>query len=300
MLAAEQTMKIVWAVNPFDREPVAVRALGKLLVTIIKRAEHDVVPLYVSSRAESALNTAFDVPESARYTSYPERILAEKLKQKGFPVLKGKVVFEDSKSLKATTDRMIQTAVKEKADILAVSTHSRKGIKRLLVGSFAEYAIAHSPIPLLVMNPYARVPDNVNKILFASDLSKPAKKAFADVLKIAKKWKCSIVFLHAPDAIYAHALDKKDPDVIKYQKFVDEGVEDAVRTAKAAGVTITPIIDNEIEEVYALIMRQTRRQGADILVTAAHSGAVKGAVLGSVTKQLIREAKTPVLVMKSV
>lgn len=293
-------MKIVWAVNPFDREPVAVRALGKLLVTLIKRAAHDVVPLYVSSRAETALNTAFDVPESARYTTYPERILEEKLKQKGFPVLKGKVVFQDTKSLKATADRMIQAATKEKAEILAVSTHSRKGIKRLLVGSFTEYTIAHSPLPLLVMNPYARVPDSVSKIVFASDLSKPAKKAFADFLKIAKKWKCSVVFLHAPDAIYAHALDKKDPDVIKYQKLVDDGVADAVKAAKAAGVPMTVVVDNEIEEVYALIMRQTRRQGADILVTAAHSGTVKGALLGSVTKQLIREAKTPVLVMKSV
>lgn len=299
MLVPESHMKIVWAVNPFDREPVAVRALGKLLVTLIKRAEHDVVPLYVSSRAETALNTAFEVAEEHRYTKYPEQILTEKLKQKGFPVLRGKVVFEDTKSLKAATERMIQTAVKEKADILAVSTHSRKGIKRLLVGSFAEYAISHSPFPLLVMNPYARVPDGVSKLMFASDLSKPGRKAFMDLLKIAKKWKCSVVFLHAPDAIYAHALDKKDKDVIKYQKYVDDGIAEAVRLAKDAGVSMTTVIDNEIEEVYSLIMRQARRQGADILVTAAHSGTVKGAVLGSVTKQLIREAKLPILVMKS-
>lgn len=292
-------MKIVWAVNPFDREPVAVRALGKLLVMLIKRAAHDVLPVYVSSRAESALNSAFNVPAKDRYTSYPESILAEKLKQKGFPVLHGKVVFEDTRSLKETVDRLIATAVKEKADMLAVSTHSRKGIKRLLVGSFAEYAVSHSPIPLFVMNPYGNVPDSVSKIMFASDLSKPARQAFKELLKIAKKWKCSVTFLHAPDAIYAHALDKRDPDVIKYQKSVDEGVAEAEKAAKAAGVTCTAIIDTEIEEVHELIMRQARRQRADILVTAAHSGTVKGALLGSVTRQLIREAKLPVLVMKS-
>lgn len=273
--------------------------MGKLLPRLFSRATHNIIPFYVASRAETALNNAFEVPQESRYTRYPEQILSKKLKQVGFPVLQGKVVFEDTMSLKATVDCLIRSALKEKADLITLSTHSRKGIKRFFVGSFAEYAVRHSPIPLLVMNPYAKVPTGINKLMFASDLSKPCRKAFAEFLMIAKAWKVEVVFLHAPDVLYAHALDKKDREVVRYQEFVDAGIAEAVRRAKDAGVSITTVIDNEIEEVYSRIMRQARKQGAQMIVTAAHSGVVKGAVLGSVTKQLIREAALPILVMKS-
>jgi nucleotide-binding universal stress UspA family protein len=49
------------------------------------------------------------------------------------------------------SDALIATAKKQKADLIVMASHGRKGIKRLLLGSETQQVLTHSHIPVLVL-----------------------------------------------------------------------------------------------------------------------------------------------------
>lgn len=49
------------------------------------------------------------------------------------------------------SDAIIATAKKQKADLIVMASHGRKGIKRLLLGSETQQVLTHSLIPVLVL-----------------------------------------------------------------------------------------------------------------------------------------------------
>ena len=50
-------------------------------------------------------------------------------------------------------EEIISIAEKEKADMIIMGTHGRKGIDRILFGSVAEKVVKNSPVPVLTIRP---------------------------------------------------------------------------------------------------------------------------------------------------
>ena len=48
-------------------------------------------------------------------------------------------------------DAIINTAKKQKAELIVMASHGRRGIKRLLLGSETQQVLTHSAIPVLVL-----------------------------------------------------------------------------------------------------------------------------------------------------
>lgn len=51
-------------------------------------------------------------------------------------------------------EKIIEIGRKEKADLIVIGTHGRKGLDKILFGSVAERVIQLSPIPVVSLNPY--------------------------------------------------------------------------------------------------------------------------------------------------
>ena len=49
------------------------------------------------------------------------------------------------------SDAVIAAARKQKADLIVMASHGRKGVKRLLLGSETQQVLTHSEIPVLVL-----------------------------------------------------------------------------------------------------------------------------------------------------
>jgi nucleotide-binding universal stress UspA family protein len=49
------------------------------------------------------------------------------------------------------SDAIIAAAKKNKADLIVMASHGRKGLKRLLLGSETQQVLTHSHIPVLVL-----------------------------------------------------------------------------------------------------------------------------------------------------
>ena len=46
---------------------------------------------------------------------------------------------------------LVETAVRERADLIVVGTHGRTGVRRLLLGSVASHVVTHAPCSVLVV-----------------------------------------------------------------------------------------------------------------------------------------------------
>jgi len=135
---------------PLDGTEAAEKAIPNVL-ELASYNNAEVHLLYVASNP--AIGYAWDYPviattnfiemeENAR--RYIEKI-RDKIAQKGV-----KVSAEVCDG--AVAPAIIDVAEKENVDLIAMYTHARKGLSRLLMGSFTEEVIHDSPIPVLVVH----------------------------------------------------------------------------------------------------------------------------------------------------
>lgn len=75
----------------------------------------------------------------------------EKVKEKlaGYGITRVKILICEGNP----GDEIIKVAKKEKIDLIMLSTHGRSGLKRLMLGSVADYVIRHSQCPILTVHP---------------------------------------------------------------------------------------------------------------------------------------------------
>lgn len=80
-----------------------------------------------------------------------EKALAATVGQFGSDLCKKAVVLDAMDVPRAITD----FAKSEKADYIAMATHGRSGLRRLLLGSVAEQVLRHSSVPVILYPPAA-------------------------------------------------------------------------------------------------------------------------------------------------
>src|SRR5262249_57788631 len=83
------------------------------------------------------------------------------------------------------------SAREKNADLIALATHGRGGLARLLMGSVAEEVLRHSPIPVLLTRPGMVVHD-FKRIAVALDGSERGESILTDVVPLARKLKAGV------------------------------------------------------------------------------------------------------------
>lgn len=81
---------------------------------------------------------------------------------------------------------LLNYAHESNADLIAVSTLSRKGATRFLFGSFAETLVLQSDIPVLILSPKTQFAGPLSEILFPTDLGETSKETLERVAEMAK------------------------------------------------------------------------------------------------------------------
>jgi nucleotide-binding universal stress UspA family protein len=83
------------------------------------------------------------------------------------------------------------------AELIAMTTHARKGLDHLLMGGVAESVVRHSPIPVFLVRPgMHRTPRPIRKILVPIDGSDSSRQILDSVRELAGAGAAEIVLLH--------------------------------------------------------------------------------------------------------
>jgi nucleotide-binding universal stress UspA family protein len=255
---------------------------------------------YIVTGNESYLYTAFDVPEEERFTAYPKKLILNDLKSAKVRVKPGGIHVLHHRTFSTTTavDHLLSFAKSKRADMLALFTHNKRGLERLIMGSFAETAVHRSRIDLLLAGPRTKYPARIRSIFYASDFSPGAKKDLRHVLGICKRTRARLTVFHAAQITYRWSLDESNPEIHAYRRKTKKMSEWIESESKKARVPCSVMLKAEFEPIPDLAFEAARRAKADLFIVSAKVGPFAALMGGSVTRNIIRHGTYPVMVLK--
>lgn len=195
-------------------------------------------------------------------------------------------------------DQILEVAKGRKTDLIAISTHGRTGVGRLLWGSVAEAVLRRAELPVLVTRPGA-YEQPWKRIVVALDGSERSEGIFPDAVRVAKKLGATLdlVRVAVPVPPLLGIGDVPMPplpadDLLPYLKTM-------VERARNGGVEARAV---ELEGgVRTRILQHVQESGAGLLCLTTHgrSGLAR-VLLGSMAEDLLRHAPCPVLLRRNV
>ena len=110
-----------------------------------------------------------------------------------------------------TVEYAVQHWIKEYGiDLVVIGTHGRRGLQRFMLGSTAEEIFRTATCPVLTVGPHVSIKpydeSRIDKILFATDLTRESEFAVSYALSFAHERRAHITFLHViPEAVRHHS-----------------------------------------------------------------------------------------------
>jgi len=193
-------------------------------------------------------------------------------------------------------DEILRAARERKVNLIAMSTHGRGGVARVIAGSVAEEVLRRTELPLLLTRPNIAVHE-WKRIVVALDGSERSESILPEAVRLARKLGAEIdVIRVAMPTIAAGAgeapvvVPPEDP--MPYLKSVVLGLEKEGVRARAVALE---------GRAAHQIVSHLEFAGASLLCMTTHGRTgVARILLGSVAEEVVRKAPCPVFLRRSV
>jgi len=202
-------------------------------------------------------------------------------------------------------DRAIADAARfNDVDLIAMSTHGRGGLTRLLLGSVAESLVRKAPAPvLLVRGELTWQPGALGKILVPLDGSELSEAVIPVVERLAGPFDFAIELLRAIEPIPAYAgteltTGRVDEILRMQEEDADAYLAKVGSALEAKGCRVKSVV--ALGAAVDAIVRTARERGAGLIAMSTHGRSGIGRLLlGSVAERVLRAAPVPVLLWKA-
>jgi nucleotide-binding universal stress UspA family protein len=194
---------------------------------------------------------------------------------------------------------ILQMAGEVGADLIALGTHGRTGLPRLLAGSVAEAVLRKAQCPVLALRSTelgARVTQDIQGILHPTDQSEESRGALAVARALARDLGARLVVLHV--ALPVETV----PGVIPYDVHLREEHDrlEALRKQLDGPDLKTPVEAMlRRGKIATEILCAARESGCDLIVMGTHGRTgLRRLLMGSVAEAVVRGGDCPVLVVR--
>ena len=155
----------------------------------------------------------------------------------------------------------------------------------------------------------------INKILYATDLSENARYAFGYAADLAAKYKATLTILYVMENLN-HTSEVQVGEIVgpetweklkrKKQEYLIQKIQDRLETfctematrhdaCQLLGQTIRIERGNPQE----VILETSRQMGADLIVMGTHGyNILKDALIGGTARKVVRNSEVPVMVIR--
>jgi len=178
---------------------------------------------------------------------------------------------------------------KDKADLVVMGTHGRRGFEKLVMGSVTERMLRHCPVPLITVGPGRKgvaAPPNIRRILVTTDFSEGTRDAMAYALSIAQECQSKVTLLHVVHDIAADISGKYHDPLLR-------GIETELKSLIPDEVLDWCEVETRIEAglPYEFIPNFLKSEKFDLLVMNIHGkNMLERALLGSTAERTVRAA----------
>lgn len=194
-----------------------------------------------------------------------------------------------------------------KPDFVIMSSHGRKGWSRAFMGSFAESFLVKSTVPVLVVGPKYTKGNNFQSALMPVELSEKSQEFIETFLDHH-----ALEFLN--NLTLFHKVSMVDLEDIAWAPTLygvgGVGADDVVKRAYEKtkkfleSFLIHPLsekrlsyeISKRIDPLSEVIVERVKENDIGILVMRSEAGVLSANILGSITREVMRDSSVPVLV----
>lgn len=292
-------MKVLWGLDPFHLSKTQMKQVYGFVNAVV--GENGGLEVgYIVNRLEQELNLAFDIPAEERFTSYPASILTKKLTQAGVPTSKIPIHVVDfpTVSTSATAERLLKLSKERKCDLVAISSQGGSAIRKLFLGSFAETAVHLSDKKILVLNPHFKLAKKIKTVFFCYEPSDWGEKGLHEIIDFCHDQGAKLVVFHAAQFIYAYRDKDAVPKVKEYKNEINRTVKRIEELCSRKKVRCKVKISADFSAISERALKLAKRTKADLIAVVAKSGPATALMGGSVTRQILRGSKIPVLVIR--
>lgn len=244
-------------------------------------AIHAVAPIVVAS---------YDIPFSATSMTMDLKGESERFLNDLKKNAAGKGVAVTTQVAVGDVDRQIlRAAAKEKADLIVIGTHGRRGFERLMLGSVTERIVRSSAVPILTVGLEKRgatPPPNIRRILLTTDFSAGTPEAMKYALSLAKECGATLTLLHVIHDITADTAGT-------YRDLLVRGVKAELQRLIPEQALDWCTVENRIEIglPHRKIPKVIQKGKFDLVVMNIHGKSLlERAMLGSTAERTLRAA----------
>ena len=297
--------KVIWAVDPFAQESKLQVSAAWALRTLVAESRAQVEPVYILNEQPLGVPTVHP-DEILRQT---ENAAQEELdgilaRVKIMSLLPLRVIAGAFSGQREVAQKLVSYAKEAEAGLIVLSTHARKGLPRLFMGSFAESLMLYSDIPLFVVNPSWKSVTDFKHILFPTDFTDESKNVFGSVIELAKTLKADLTVFHqipymmSPEIQASYSAYPVFQDVYENELKTAQGEANRMmELAKDQGVEARTHIEYKYQGSAASSILEFSRKKHFIVAMAARGTRVSTALLGSTARRVVRESNYPVWVI---
>ena len=193
---------------------------------------------------------------------------------------------------------LVDMASAKNADLIALGTHGRKGLKKLFMGSVTSRVLQSSPCDVLIVNKAADCDGQYRSVLLSYDGSAFSKKALVRACELAKIEGSEVTALYVVPR-YEQMVEFISSNMIRENIALDarKVLLEAVGIAADLGVTLKTGMADGIEA--EKIVETARKLKSDLIIRGTHGWiGFDKALIGSVIENVIINAPCPVLAVR--
>lgn len=202
----------------------------------------------------------------------------------------------------------------EHINLIALGTHGRRGLKKLVLGSAAEQFFRLNPCPVLVAGPHCERKQTalagLGTILFATDFSSGTQRAFEYAISLARTNHSKLLLLHAVSAgedivpngydVSPVSVEISKEYVVDSMAFAREQMEEMI--SRETIRELKPEVVIQCGPAAATILDVAESGHADLIVMGAHGSSARSLASHlpwATASSVVRQAHCPVLTVRN-
>jgi len=282
---------------PLDGSPLAEQIL-RLVRPLARRTEAHIVLVAAVVPTHTWLGAEEPRDEESASAGAALESIRQSLNAEG---LKASVKVMSGKAADCIRD----AATSEGADIIAMTSHGRSGLPRLVTGSVTDEVIRTAPEPVLVLRASDLEPDDleINEILVALDGSPLSESIIPVVEGMAQQLGASILLVRAvtPSTLLflSEFIPSSPPALDEIEAKAKRYLEGIAKKIRQSGIKVKT--DVATDYAAEAIIDVATRKSVDLIAIGTHARSVAGRlVMGSTADNVARHSPKPCLLIRPV